>query len=319
MEREHLTPRERRALHWHMANLEYGCAASLQRVSLAWWDQDDAQEMLGDHLVLKDGFNTLIDGLAAYSEVLTEREVTLVEHGDEGVRVHTRGGGESIVADAALVTVPLGVLKAKTMKFSPALPAWKRAAVERLGFGPIEKVVLLFERRFWEEDSDFFGCLMGEEVPNEKQRHKRGEFFLFWNLERSHGVPGLTCVSSGLFAEESWRALQYKTVVSKALDALCRTFGEEARKLFKRSVVSDWGRNPYTRGSYSYVAADSSGRDYDELAAPVGTRLFFAGEATNGQHPATATGAFLSGLREAQRIDEAVRAEFVPPARVELA
>ena len=110
VEREHLTPRERRALHWHMANLEYGCAASLQRVSLAWWDQDDAQEMLGDHLVLKDGFDTLIDGLAAYSEVLTEREVTLVEHGDEGVRVHTRGGGESIVADAALVTVPLGVL-----------------------------------------------------------------------------------------------------------------------------------------------------------------------------------------------------------------
>ena len=80
--------------------------------------------------------------------------------------------------------------------------------------------------------------------------------------------------------------------------------------LFRRSVVSDWGRTPYTRGSYSFVAVGSSGRDYDELARPVGTRLFFAGEHTNGQHPATATGAFLSGLREARRIDFAARNGF---------
>ena len=38
----------------------------------------------------------------------------LVEHGDWGARVHTKAGGEGLVADAVLVTVPLGVLKAKT-------------------------------------------------------------------------------------------------------------------------------------------------------------------------------------------------------------
>ena len=30
---------EARTLHWHLANLEYGCAASLGNVSLCWWDQ----------------------------------------------------------------------------------------------------------------------------------------------------------------------------------------------------------------------------------------------------------------------------------------
>ena len=84
----------------------------------------------------------------------------------------------------------------------------------------------------------------------------------------------------------------------------------QVHSLFRKSVVSDWGRNPYARGSYSYVGLESSGRDYDELAEPVGTRVFFAGEHTNGQHPATATGAFISGLREAQRIDAAARSGF---------
>jgi len=39
----------------------------------------------------------------------------------------------------------LGVLKAKTVKFAPPLPRWKRSAIERLGFGPIEKVALSLE------------------------------------------------------------------------------------------------------------------------------------------------------------------------------
>ena len=137
-----------------------------------------------------------------------------------------------------------------------------------------------------------------------------GEFFLFWNLERSHGLPALACISSGAFAATAWKRMNYKAVVKAALSSLERSYGEQATSLFRRSVVSDWGRNPYARGSYSFVAVGSSGRDYDELARPVGTRLFFAGEHTNGQHPATATGAFLSGLREAQRIDHAARHGF---------
>ena len=309
-------PEEARAIHWHLANLEYGCATALHNVSLSWWDQDDGHDFGGSHVLVTNGFDRMVKGLSDYLEVLTEREVSTVEYSATGAKVHVRGGGEGIECDAVVVTVPLGVLKAKgSLAFSPPLPEWKKQAIERLGFGPIEKVVLLFERRFWEEGIDFFGCLAPPDLSAEELSARRGEFFLFWNLERSHNTPALVCISSGQFADRTWRQHSYKGVVNKALAVLRRSFGAQVTALFKRSVVSDWGRNPYARGSYSYVAVGGSGRDYDELAWPVGVgntqRVFFAGEHTNGQHPATATGAFISGLREAQRIDALARDNFV--------
>ena len=49
--------------------------------------------------------------------------------------------------DAVLCTLPLGVLKdcvrgncVNTVQFSPPLPDWKTAAIQRLGFGNLNKV-----------------------------------------------------------------------------------------------------------------------------------------------------------------------------------
>lgn len=69
-----------------------------------------------------------------------------------------------------------------------------------------------------------------------------------------------------------------------------------------QTICTRWGSDPFSCGSYSHVRVQSSGRDYDILAESVGGRLFFAGEATTRQYPATMHGAFLSGLREASRI-----------------
>jgi lysine-specific histone demethylase 1 len=47
-----------------------------------------------------------------------------------------------------------------------------------------------------------------------------------------------------------------------------------------RAVITRWGSDPFTLGSFSYLAVGSSGDDYDVLAKPVHERIFFAGEAT---------------------------------------
>ena len=42
--------------------------------------------------------------------------------------------------DAVLVTVPVGVLKKGTIAFDPPLPPHKQAAIDRMGFGLLNKV-----------------------------------------------------------------------------------------------------------------------------------------------------------------------------------
>lgn len=70
-----------------------------------------------------------------------------------------------------------------------------------------------------------------------------------------------------------------------------------------RSVVTRWGQDPWTRGSYSSVPPGSAGAaDYHEVAANVDGRLFFAGEATSAHYPAQMHGAYDSGLREVRRL-----------------
>jgi monoamine oxidase len=50
------------------------------------------------------------------------------------------------------------------------------------------------------------------------------------------------------------------------------------------------------------MPVNAKASDRTTLAAPVENRLFFAGEATSQQYPSTVHGAYLSGLREAERI-----------------
>jgi monoamine oxidase len=75
-------------------------------------------------------------------------EIDYASSGKEPCKVSVVGG-EALTADLVLVTVPLGVLKSNTIGFSPPLPKWKQTAIEKLGFGTLNKVVLAFKSDFY--------------------------------------------------------------------------------------------------------------------------------------------------------------------------
>ena len=82
------------------------------------------------------------------------------------VKVSTNNG--SFTADVVLVAVPLGVLKANDITFSPPLPEQKQLAIERLGFGTMFKIFLYFKECFWPRDKHFINFLPTETVVTSK-------------------------------------------------------------------------------------------------------------------------------------------------------
>lgn len=70
------------------------------------------------------------------------------------------------------------------------------------------------------------------------------------------------------------------------------------------ALVTRWRRDPYAMGSYSFLSVDNVEGDRELLGAPVGDRLFFAGEATSRSNPATVHGALMSGREAAAQVSE---------------
>lgn len=304
-------------IDWHVANLEFANATTLDTLSLEHWDQDDANEFSGEHLTVKDGFGTVPKALATGLNVKMKTRVTNVQIDPSfGARVSFRGVAsnptgpcddeEVVEADAVLVTVPLGVLKDGAMKFDPPLPGWKTSAIERLGFGLLNKVILCFETAFWTAKFDTFGCCS---PPSGIV----GELYMFWNFMPCTGQPILLALNAGEAAKESEKETD-EVVIAKAVAVLRNVFSAGTVPEPVHAHVTRWRKDEFARGSYSYVSVDATGDDYDQLAEPVtldgaaNPQLFFAGEHTNRNYPATVHGAMLSGLREAGRI-----ADTFPP------
>lgn len=182
------TEEERQLFDWHLANLEYANAGLLSNLSLAFWDQDDPYEMGGDHCFLAGGNVRLVAALAENLPIFYGTTVQCINYGEKGVQVDC--GDQVFEGDMALCTVPLGVLKRRAIKFQPELPQRKLDAVSRLGFGLLNKVVMLFPRIFWGTDLDTFGHLT--EHPS-----RRGEFFLFYSYASVSGGPLLLALIAG--------------------------------------------------------------------------------------------------------------------------
>ncbi|KAF5792544.1 putative spermine oxidase transcription regulator SWI/SNF-SWI3 family [Helianthus annuus] len=296
---EILSPLERRVMDWHLAHLEYGCAASLQHVSLPYWNQDDVYGGFGGaHCMIKGGYGAIVDSLKDGLHIHLNCIVTDIyrqqeDESQKKVKVCTQNG-KIFTGDAVLITVPLGCLKAETIKFSPSLPEWKYSSIKRLGFGVLNKVILEFPEVFWDDSVDYFGATA-------EQTDQRGWCFMFWNVKKTVNAPVLIALVVGKAAIND-QDLTPSDHVNHALAVLRKLFGKTAVCDPVASVVTDWGRDPFSYGAYSYVAVGASGEDYDTLGRPVDNCLFFAGEATCKEHPDTVGGAMMSGLREAVRI-----------------
>jgi monoamine oxidase len=224
------------------------------------------------------GYATLFERAALELDVRLGTPVTAVEWSTRGATVHSAAGG--LAARHVIVTLPLGVLRAGAVTFDPPLPDPKREAIQRLGVGHVDKVVLLFDAPFWPQGmKGVFTDLDGQS----------------WKVKGGGRV--LRALMGGRAAERFEAA---PDPVARAVRELETVFevALDGRLLAGRFV--GWGADPWARTGYSYVPPGGRGLRA-ALAEPVGC-LAFAGEATHVVRPATVHGAIESGERAAAEV-----------------
>jgi monoamine oxidase len=310
---------------WLRQSDQYGLSAEAAAMARAFVEGFDAADpaLVSAHFVAREwGSGGMLDSpqfrpLGGYSSVLSalvgglnrdhvrlqlQTRVREVRWARGSVEIDATFVDRSFSARAscAIVTLPLGVLKASVddlgaVRFAPPLDA-KREALDGLAFGPVLKVSLRFRKAFWEELDD--------------RRYEDASFFhsattafpTFWTAVPLR-APLLTAWIAGPKAE---RLSQYATadIVRSALESLSVIFGSRPVSEFQleAAYLHNWQKDPFARGAYSYIAA---GGEWARaaLAEPVADTLFFAGEATDTEgEAATVTGALQSGERAAREV-----------------
>ncbi|KAK9458606.1 flavin-containing amine oxidoreductase-domain containing protein [Lipomyces oligophaga] len=310
-----LTDQDLRLLNWHYANLEYANASAVHNLSLGSWDQDDGNEFAGKHCMVQDGgYMQVPRALYLFPSKLDVRLKSIVkEIKYDSTKDNSRKkynvvleSGENLSADRVICTLPLGVLKANSVKFTPELPEIKRNSIQNLGFGVLNKVVLVYDHCFWDADSDLIGVARdrnsGDYMAQDSYVQSRGRFYMFWNCTNVVGKYCLVALMAGAAAFET--SIQPDNVLIRdATHVLSRMYPHVSVPHPTETIITKWHMDPFAHGAYSYVGPNATGQDYDNLASSSNDdTLFFAGEATSRTHPATVHGAYLSGLRVAEEV-----------------
>jgi polyamine oxidase len=252
----------------------------------AGWNMPDFPG--GDQVPI-GGYQNLTELLAEGLDVRLSEPVYAIDWSGDTVYVET--DDDTYAASHVIVTVPLGVLKAGHITFTPPLPDERLALMEGTGMAALEKVILRFDDAFWGGAGDIW-AVMDEE----------GRAPTCQDFTPHTGAPTLVCFSGGAWSLEARTMLTDEALLAATLENLAAAMGRESMPAPSDYAVTRWASDPFALGSYSYPRVGTTLTGMRELGDPLGDRLLFAGEHTAGPFHQTVHGAVLSGLREAARL-----------------
>lgn len=253
-----------------------------ERVSV----QDYDQLWSGDDFIPLGGYGALVARYGADIPVRLNTPVTRLSWGEGRVEAETPEG--TVTARAAIVTVPVGVLQAESMRFSPGLPPEILKALDGLHMGALTKIALHVDRsRFGAvEATDLTDIDPGGAVTS----------FELW--------PDGQDIALAYFGGDHARdlcAAGENAAIDYAVGRLATMVGGRIHEALLGGRLAGWWNDPHSRGSYSIVTPGHLAAR-QALRIPVGERIWLAGEASAGGGAMTVGGASLEGERAAREV-----------------
>lgn len=242
----------------------------------------------GEERIATNGFDTIPNCLSDGLNIQFNQRVTKIDYSNE--RVQATHNGNISEADYVVVTVPLGVLKSGNIEFVPALPAYKQLAIQKVGMNCVNKFLLVWDAAFW-DDEQYISYT--PEV--------RDKFNYFVNIKKIH--PDVNALMTFAYADygRQTEVMEDGQIIGEIMSHLKDIYGNAIPGPV-HFLRTRWQSNENSFGAYSYTAVETEMQHFDDLAEEVGGKLFFAGEHTHIDYFSTAHGAYLSGIREADKL-----------------
>jgi monoamine oxidase len=231
--------------------------------------------------------------------------------GAVSVRVAAGTNEDSLIdARAAIVAVPLGVLKAPAgergaIAFDPPLQSngEKAEALGGMEMGVVTRIGLRLRELFWAGER-YVQRTKRQDLDRLAFLHTTDEDFPVWWTAYPVVAPLLIGWVGGPQARRL-ASLGEDEIRARAVRALARQFSlppRQASRLVTGAWTHNWQHDPFARGAYSYVCV--GGKDAPaKLARPLDGTLFFAGEASDPEgRTGTVHGAIATGRRAAKQV-----------------
>lgn len=249
---------------------------------------NEGEEFGGEERISVNGYDTIPSYLAIGLNIQLNQKVTKIDYSNTKILVSHNGTVTE--ADYVLVTVPLGVLKANKIDFVPSLPNTKQNAIQKVGVNCVNKFLLTWETAFWDDEQ--YICY----TPDIKDK-----FNYFVNVKKYQ--PTVNALMTFAYADKARQTenMTDQQIIEEIMTHLRDIYGNNI-PYPKNILRTKWQTNEYSYGSYSYTAVGTEMRHFDDLAEEIDDKIFFAGEHTEIDYFSTAHGAYLSGIREADKI-----------------
>lgn len=278
---------------WFFKNLEYIDGTKLEELSAF---HVVYLETFKDRCPVK-GLHTIIPTLFPnIKNIHFNRRVTHIDYSDEIIVVHTNS--KVYRAKKVLSSLPLGVLKAGTVQFTPALPEAYASAIRELGWSIADKLYATFDKPFWKNDSKTLSGTTDRWLSFITNDPKHNKYSAAWI------VPGvksnmLSFYIAGDASREigSWSTQKIKEDLSSYLDS----FGSIGEPVVLDVKVSKWHQDPNTLGSFSYYKVGNKPSQFIRLGLPIQNKLWFIGEHTRPELNYYLQGAYKSGEQAANQ------------------
>ena len=233
----------------------------------------------GDNRQVREGLGTLVARYGSGVCVRLGVPVRTIRWGGAGIEVEGPAG--SLRARAAIVTVSTTALWRGHIRFEPRLPREMTEAFEGLQLGHALRIGVRFA-------PGSFGD------PRRQHEIFAGDSASALSFQvQPFGRPMVTAYAGAGNAAELERA-GLAAVRALVVERVGAMFGSSVSGNAAGAVMSGWSADPDIGGAYSFARPGGGGLRA-RLAAPVGGRLWFAGEAASRHAFSTAHGAWETG------------------------